>query len=181
MVWNNNRYLTLYHGTDLASANKIINSSIQLNFCKPLTDFGQGFYTTTYLHQAKNWANIRVLRLNRKKKGNTQSAAVLEIKVSYDALVTLKTLCFVTEGNSTKSDFWDLIRNCRQSRKKHFLDNQGNQQYYDVVFGLVSLWPQTLVINNCDQVSFHTDKAISYLQNIKIGARCNPTQPLFQV
>ena len=68
MVWNNNRYLTLYHGTDLASANKIINSQINLNFCKPLTDFGQGFYTTTYLHQAKNWANIRVLRLNRKKR-----------------------------------------------------------------------------------------------------------------
>ena len=187
MVWNNNRHLTLYHGTDLASANKIITSSIKLNFCKPLTDFGQGFYTTTYLHQAKNWANIRVLRLNRKKRINPQSpvpqSAVLEIQVSYDDLVTLETLCFVTEGSSTlKSDFWDLIRNCRRHRKKHFLDNQSNEKYYDVVFGLVSLWPQTLVINNCDQVSFHTDKAINCLQkNIKIRYQCNPAQPLFQV
>jgi hypothetical protein len=70
MVWNNRRYLTLYHGTDLTSATNICSNSIQLNFCKPITDFGQGFYTTTYLHQAKNWANIRVLRLNRTKANN---------------------------------------------------------------------------------------------------------------
>ncbi len=37
---------------------------------------------------------------------------------------------------------------------------------YDVVYGPVALWPQTLAIKDCDQISFHTPAAIAMLQGI---------------
>lgn len=173
MVWNtnNNKELNLYHGTDLNSAEKILKNSINLQYCRKLTDFGQGFYTTTYLHQAKNWANLRCLRLSRKKNLSRPVAAILGLKISYNLLSTLKTLCFVTEGSSNQSDYWDLIRNCRTG-KKHYQVSSSIDEYYDVIFGSVSLWPQTLVIKDCDQISFHTDASIKALNTVNILYSC---------
>ena len=64
MAWTN-QPLILFHGC-AASALQPVNPggigtagaphNIQLPLCRPLTDFGRGFYTTTYEHQAKQWA-----------------------------------------------------------------------------------------------------------------------------
>jgi len=59
-TWNN-KPLTVYHGTDDASLGRpgvtqgtVLNGFVvNLSLCRPLTDFGQGFYTTTSLHQAR--------------------------------------------------------------------------------------------------------------------------------
>jgi hypothetical protein len=64
MGWSNGP-LVLYHGCDDTSAQSIMTPAspnrhgIHLAYSRPLADFGRGFYTTTYLHQAKNWANVR--------------------------------------------------------------------------------------------------------------------------
>lgn len=55
--------LILYHGTDDKSAREIIAHGIDLSLCSPLTDFGRGFYTTTNLEQAKNWAVLKATKL----------------------------------------------------------------------------------------------------------------------
>ena len=46
----------LYHGTDIFSAEKIINIGIDIYIGRPYLDFGQGFYTTPSLTQAQVWA-----------------------------------------------------------------------------------------------------------------------------
>lgn len=67
MPWSNGP-VALYHGTDDLSAPSIISPSwpmrhgVNLGKSNTLTDFGKGFYTTTSLHQAKNWANTRYRR-----------------------------------------------------------------------------------------------------------------------
>jgi len=134
------------HGINLASS-------------RPLADFGRGFYTTTYLDQAKNWANNRCRNLRNPVVGIFQLprrvlATVIRFEVDRDLLARLQTLSFVREG----PDYWDLVQHCRQGRGDH--RSTGN---YDVVFGPVSLWPQTLVIKDCDQISFHTPLGLAIL------------------
>ena len=49
-------YIDFYHGTSLAAAQSIQTNGIDLSFGAPDTDFGQGFYITTILYQAQEWA-----------------------------------------------------------------------------------------------------------------------------
>ena len=134
---------------------------IHLSLCRPLADFGQGFYTTTNLHQAKNWARLRCLRLP------TGRATVLAFDVDRNLLARPDILCFVTESLSPPhTDYWDLVHYCRQRQRNHYPG--GN---YDIVYGPVSLWPQTLVIKDCDQVSFHTRTALMVLATPRIEAQ----------
>jgi hypothetical protein len=58
MSWKNDP-LKPYHGTDSLAAGMILRDGVDLRLGKPLTDFGAGFYTTTSLDQAMNWANTR--------------------------------------------------------------------------------------------------------------------------
>ena len=58
MPWTNGT-ITVYHGTDNLSANAIRQSELDPNRFNSQTDFGAGFYVTTSLHQAQQWANQR--------------------------------------------------------------------------------------------------------------------------
>ena len=64
-------------------------------------------------------------------------------------------MSYVVEGALT-SDFWRLVTTCRAGRI-------GDPPPYDVVFGPVTLWPQTLILKDCDQISFHSLNAINAL------------------
>lgn len=173
MVWKNSP-ITLYHGTDDLSVVSIIppslpmRHSVKLGRCSTLTDFGKGFYTTSNLHQAKNWANNRYRRTLATPKPASY-AVVLQFDVDRDILAALNTLCFVTEGSS--SDYWDFITHCRNAIGSHLFKGSND---YDVVFGPVSLWPQTLVIKDCDQVSFHTTAALQALPAPVLYQQGNP-------
>lgn len=162
MAWSNGP-IALYHGTDDLSAGAItlpslpMKHSVSLGRCSLLTDFGKGFYTTSSLHQAKNWANIRY-KLTLKTSSPAKHAVVLRFDVDRNVLAMLNTMCFVLESSS--SDYWDFITHCRGGIGPHLFLGASD---YDVVFGPVSLWPQTLVIKDCDQVSFHTNAALSAL------------------
>ena len=118
MNWNNSP-LILFHGTDLPSAQAILTQGIRLSFCRPGTDFGRGFYGTTLLHQAKNWANRRCLTLQAAGVPNA-IAAVMRFSVSRNALANLEALSFVTDGPQVStSDFWKFVWHCRMQIGPH--------------------------------------------------------------
>lgn len=172
MAWNNGP-LVVYHGCDDSSAVSITSGGPNLTFCKPLTDFGLRFYTTTSLVQAKNWANTRCRSISV-RLGRVPVATVIRFDVDRDALARLDFLGFVTEN--TNPDFWDLVRRCRKISPpgQH---NRASGINDDVVFGPVTLWPQTLVIKDCDQISFHTLGGIGCLVSPRIATRGRPLFP----
>jgi Protein of unknown function (DUF3990) len=172
MPWTINDRLTLYHGTDLLSAQAMAaGSPVQLQQCRRLTDFGRGFYTTTNLHQAKNWANSRALRLFR--QGQRQPAAVLEFRLQWTALDPLTRVSYVVEGALT-GDYWKLVATCRAGQI-------GDPPPYEVVFGPVTLWPQTLILKDCDQISFHSQRAITALGASTIAHNAGLANILFVI
>jgi hypothetical protein len=175
MTWNNGP-LVLYHGCDDVSAQSIMTPvspnrhGIHLAYSRPLADFGRGFYTTTYLHQAKNWANVRCQRLRSATPSRSVLATVIKFEVDRSQLAQLQTLTFVVDN----PDYWDFVQHCRQGKGLH--RSTGN---YDVVYGPVSLWPQTLVIKDCDQISFHTDLSLAVLLTPTIAAQATSSADPF--
>jgi uncharacterized protein DUF3990 len=161
-----NKDLIVYHGTDDISVGAqslpqgaTLPMTINLTRCRPFTDFGQGFYVTASQHQAEQWANTRVLRIVA-PTGPPPNAVVLSFTLGRDWLASLETLAFVRPI----ADFWDLVADCRTGFPPH----QRLPPYntcYDAVYGPVTLWPQRLVIQDCDQISFHTQRAVSGLNN----------------
>jgi len=98
MAWANDD-LVLYHGTDDVSAQRIISAGIDLSLCSPLTDFGRGFYTTTNLEQAKNWAVLKAIRVRARHPA--AKGTVIELRISRTWLGTLDSLVFIREAPET--------------------------------------------------------------------------------
>lgn len=154
--------LRAYHGTDTDALGVPYGASLtrrtmiaftpNLALCRPFTDFAQGFYLTTRLHQAREWANAKVLRTPA-----PTTAVVLEFRLDRDQLAALEAICFVRET----SDFWNFVHDCRGGFLSH--GRTYPRGPYDLVYGPVTLWPQRLTISNCDQVSFHTTSALTLL------------------
>ncbi|MCA6121702.1 DUF3990 domain-containing protein [Bradyrhizobium sp. WSM 1704] len=173
-VWGN-KDIVLYHGTDDISVGAQgqrpgygLSLTINLAHCRPFTDFGQGFYCTTSLHQAQQWANARIVR-TLAPTGTARCAIVLEFGLSRDWLASLETLAFVRPIN----DFWDLVNDCRNGFTPHQRMAPHNV-CYDVVYGPVTIWPQRLVIQDCDQISFHTQRAVRGLKAPVIHSTGSP-------
>ena len=162
-AWNNIP-LTVYHGTDDASLGQpgitqetvLAGFVMNLTLCRPLTDFGQGFYTTTSLHQAREWANARVRRLLAPTR--THIAVVIRFSLDRDWLAGLDALAFARPI----ADFWNLVTDCRYGFSPH--QRSGPQAAYDVVYGPVTIWPSRLLIQDCDQISFHTPATVPGLR-----------------
>jgi Protein of unknown function (DUF3990) len=175
-----NKKLFVYHGTDSASVaaastatGAVLSFSVNLALCRPNTDFGQGFYVTTRLHQAQQWANTRVTSLPAPRL----FAVVLRFELDRDWLASLQTLGFVRPTH----DFWDLVTDCRHGFAPH-QRLPPNPTPYDLVFGPVTLWPQQLIIGDCDQLSFHTHRAVAGIPQPQLFRRANegdPTRTLF--
>ncbi|TCU33143.1 DUF3990 domain-containing protein [Rhizobium azibense] len=161
MVWNNGP-LIVYHGTDSLSGSNIRMNSIQASRFNPMSDFGAGFYVTTSLHQAKNWANERVRTI-----GGRGSAEVLEYSLARSAVDRLEHLAFVTDTQ----DYHELVAFCWGGGLKH-----NRMSPYDAIYGPVSLWPQALVIANCDQICFSNPSAVQDATGI--GQFGNPVRTI---
>jgi hypothetical protein len=174
--WSNGS-LAVYHGTDSVSANVAITAagrpapfSVQLSQCRPATDFGRGFYTTTSVHQAQQWANSKVRRVRRR---NPTVGLVLKFDLDRDRLASLESLVFVRPIQ----DYWDFVTHCRSGGSVH--GRVGSTGEYDVVYGLVTMWPSLLLIQDCDQISFHTNSAVGILPNPTVAAIASATNGLF--
>ena len=173
-MWSN-QALKVYHGCDDVSAKRIVRGRggghrISLASGSPATDFGQGFYTTTNVHQAEQWANRQFYM--GQGRGAT-SASVLEFTIDRDAMANLEHMAFVREDVAPDSDYWQLVAHCR-SRNDHARKGPLGKGYYDVVYGPVSLYPQSLVIADADQISFHTRDALKVLTAATIISRGSP-------
>lgn len=160
MSWSNPP-LSLYHGTSDAAAQRIGQGPPSVSVGSRNVDFGKGFYTTTNRHQAANWARMRTQR-------SGGLAVVIEFAADRDALAGLEVLVFVLEDAST--GYWDFVEHCRGGPASP--PDHARQQtspvgaHYQAVYGPVSLWPQRLVIKDCDQISFHDQAAASQLKRV---------------
>jgi hypothetical protein len=150
--------MVVYHGTDdrltgapgLAPGSPLPGFRINLRICRPNTDFGQGFYVTTSEHQARQWANTRCLR----SPGRSIKALVVRFELDREWLASLASVAFVRPT----TDFWDLVTDCRHGFAPHQRLPPNNPPF-DAIYGPVTLWPQRLVIQDCDQISFHTSRS----------------------
>lgn len=140
MAWDD-QAATFYHGTDSLSATSIRLYGIDTSNFRRKSDFGAGFYVTTVVHQAEQWANRRC----RKRAGTT--AEVLKYELERSSIETLRHLAFVVDDN----DYYDFIAYCRSGAANH---GPNRPSQYEVVLGPVSLWPQKLVLASCDQLLF---------------------------
>jgi len=161
--WRNR--LVAYHGTDDGWIYRPPGTTVRhsrgatapfipnIALCSAFTDFGQGFYVTTRLHQAKQWANMKV---RRSGFGTYLTAIVLRFEFDRDWLAQLDALAFVRANR----EYWDLVTDCRHGFPPH-QRHPPSPLPYDVVYGPLSLWPQTLIIGDCDQISFHSRRSLS--------------------
>lgn len=173
MTWTN-RPLTVYHGTHAQAAEAIVQPkgggvhSVDLSRCRARVDFGRGFYVTTSLDQAKSWANVRVRSMRRSRVQRDEKAAVVRFMLDRSQLAELRDLVFMSESQGT--GFWDFVHHCRaETTPLH-----GTPQPYDIVYGPLTLWPQRLVLKDCDQIGFDTERALTVLQSPEIAFRGNP-------
>lgn len=167
MVWTNGP-VELYHGTTdavTASIRTAINPSKGAIFA----DFGRGFYCTSNLQQAKDWANTRV------RPG--QRAEVIAFECDLDTIAGLEVLSFVIDSQA--SGFRDFVTYCRNAfhtatwqHPDHMRSNR--KTYYDVVFGPVVLWPQHGLLSGYDQISFHGSQSIAALKPLPQTIIGNP-------
>jgi hypothetical protein len=162
-LWTN-QHIVLYHGTvaDFASAIETRKTEIQVKMGKPENDFGQGFYLTTFRHQAEKWAAKKAAE----KLLDPELEAVLQITVSREELAALETLVFV-RGEPDANDYWSFVHHCWDGPPHH--GRPGPQKLYDVVYGPVARFsPLKITHSGYDQVSFHTPAAEKVLNTSTI-------------
>ena len=153
--WNTwtNQPLLLYHGT-IQRYERSILSGVELKRPGLYTDFGPGFYTTTWIQQATEWAIRKALELG-------DHPSVIEFTVSRRDIAALSSLWFV-RGQSDAEDYWRLVRTYR--KRNAYLSPHNGESWYDVVIGPVSAsWKRRTVKPAHDQVSFHTPMAVALL------------------
>lgn len=161
--------MKLYHGSTVIIDNpKIIHPTRTL-------DYGAGFYTTTSLSQATDWARRRI-------KYATDYGYVSVYDFDETKLGTLNVLHFETPN----SDWVDFVEKNRQ--------DPAFDHNYDIVYGPVAndrvyvqlaLYEQGFISKATlitelktykliDQILFHTDRAVkllSFVEYIKIGKK----------
>jgi hypothetical protein len=131
-------------------------------------DFGPGFYTTTWLHQAKNWANLRVRKLQVRYPG--VKAVVLSMRLERNHFANLQSLVFPSD----RDNFYPFVAYCRDGRTPH-ADLAYRDSPYDVVAGPVSVAMQNLIIGQADQVSFHTAAGTAAISGVTVLYTGTPT------
>lgn len=167
--------MLLYHGsnTDI----KVID----LAMCRPYKDFGKGFYLTVMKDQAELMAK-RVARIYG-------GSPVLNVFEMDDSIIFSSDLCIKNLGDETSEEWARFIMNNRNRKYDDFSNLECNfDNKYDVVIGPIAnddmavLFRQyengVITFDNMlngmiykkttNQYSFHTEKAISFLQKVGV-------------
>jgi Protein of unknown function (DUF3990) len=174
--WQND-HLILYHGcTDdslqPANPNGIavdsLPTGIQPHAGSPRTDFGRGFYATTWLYQARCWANHRLTVVRRRNA--TARAVVLKFEMKRNDLANLECLVF---QHWKRGSWLPFVRYCRAGDIPH-ASRQLRSQPYDLVYGPVSGSSSRLAYDECDQISFNTADATNKIPVVRIHERGAP-------
>ncbi|MBA3858304.1 MAG: hypothetical protein C0507_15475 [Cyanobacteria bacterium PR.3.49] len=154
--WSN-QPIRLFHGTTRTNAERVYKQ-IDHACGRMRTDFGRGFYTTTWFDQAKSWA----INVSNGLRG--EKPAVIYFDVDRLELSLLDSLFFV-RGASDAEDYWALVNHCRLAGGCH----HSTKKWYDVVVGPVTAlaWRKRKTHSGFDQISFHSTKAAAILDKSK--------------
>jgi Protein of unknown function (DUF3990) len=170
--WSNPDII-LYHGTHSAHAPSIL-AAIDLAICRPRTDFGQGFYTTTSEIQARDWADTKVKLYNtRNPLLPSVTSEVIEFTLERNVLAGLEAVWFV-RGDIAAADYWSLIRHFRVGATigKHH-QRIGGKPWYEVAVGPVaaSWFSIPRAHRDMDQISFHSSKSVGILNALPVASK----------
>ena len=151
-----------YHGSDT-----IVDIPRILEAKRPL-DFGGGFYVTTSEEQAKRWA----IKVSYRNNNNHRCVnryefdlenAKLELTVIHFEIADEKWLDFICDNRSGKTtgDYDIVIGPVADDRVYRVVVEYENGDL-DKETALKNLKTESL----CDQILFHTEKALKYLKYI---------------
>lgn len=156
--------MKLYHGSIVSVKNPNLRQG------RPNTDYGKGFYTTVDFDQAARWARIR---RDRAGGGN----AVVSVYEVDDDLLQKKDFRIMEYNGATK-EWLDFVVANRRYTPLHDYDIVLGPVANDNLYATISLYEngelsaeaaviqlKTHVLFN--QVSFHTDKALSQLHFVE--------------
>lgn len=167
--------MLLYHGsnTDI----KVID----LAMCRPYKDFGKGFYLTVMKDQAELMAK-RVARIYG-------GSPVLNVFEMDDSIIFSSDLCIKNFGDETSEEWARFIMNNRNRKYDDFSNLECNfDNKYDMVIGPIANDDMAVLFRQYEnglitfanmvngmiykkttnQYSFHTEKAISFLQKVGV-------------
>ena len=156
--------MKLYHGSTVSVKNPNLRQG------RPNTDYGKGFYTTVDFDQAARWARIRRERAG----GGNAIVSVYEVD---DDLLQKKDFRIMEYNGATK-EWLDFVVANRRYAPLHDYDIVLGPVANDNLYATISLYEngelsadaavvqlKTHVLFN--QVSFHTDKALSQLDFVE--------------
>jgi Protein of unknown function (DUF3990) len=141
-AWDNPR-VELFHGTIQPFATSIAVDGIDINRGQPGSDFGPGFYTTTWRSQAEVWAQIVAAE-------KAMEPAVVRVTLDRHTLRLFKHLAFI-RGDTTAVDYWSFVYHCRYRVGAAPITGD----VYDVVYGPFAVPLGDRVVPGWDQISFH--------------------------
>lgn len=154
--------MKLYHGSTVTVRFPNIHKG------RKSTDFGKGFYTTTSFEQAEKWARLQKNRLQVRK-------AVVSVYEVPDNIfdMGLSVLMF----NGATKEWLEFVVNNRNGRGRCENDIVTGPVANDQLFATIRLYEQGVISADAaiemlkthklfDQLSFHTEKAVSLLQFI---------------
>jgi hypothetical protein len=151
--------MLIFHGSDiLVSEPKILSSN-------RLLDFGEGFYTTSSLEQAKRWAK----RVRERRNSRAEIITVYELDMA-KAASELKIIRF----DSPSPEWLRFVSSCRAGRETGYeYDMAIGPVANDNVYATIQLYEAGLLSEAetiirlkiekiFDQILFHTEKALLY-------------------
>ena len=150
----------LYHGSTVAVRKPSLRPG------RANADFGKGFYTTTNLEQAVRWAHI-------KQEREEALRAVVSV-YEFDETLLERANWKVRQFTGADEAWLYFVTDCRKSRV-HGFDLVQGPVANDKVFTTVNLFEsgvlsaeaailQLKAYKTYDQLSFHTERAISTLR-----------------
>ena len=162
--------VTLLHGCVASGAVEILKHGVDPTKGRLDADFGQGFYLTTSLRQARHWAWLKFYDLAPSKQTASGGPVVLSFTLPLAQIATLDSIVFV-RGDYAYDDYWSMVQHCRQSSSVAPQNHRNTadlsptpDNWYDLVFGPVAThWEQRSVMAESDQISFHTTRAAALL------------------
>ena len=156
--------MKLYHGSVVSVKNPNLRQG------RPNTDYGKGFYTTVDFDQAERWARIR-----RDRAGGGK--AVVSVYEAGDDLLQRKDFRIMEYNGATK-EWLDFVVANRRYAPLHDYDIVLGSVANDNLYATISLYEngelsaeaavvqlKTHILFN--QVSFHTDRALSQLNFVE--------------
>ncbi len=156
--------MNLYHGSTQEVTHPVLSK------CRKMTDFGQGFYTTTHFEQSEKWA---VIKKNRQK---TDRAIVSVFEVKDNLLNDEKYKIHHFEKATKK--WLDFVVSNRRGIENEIFDMVMGPVANDTLYATILLYEQGILTAEAtiqqlnayllfDQLSFHSQTAIAELKFVK--------------